>query len=54
MLLGGLRIAGVLPQADPQVDQVAKQLSQRLNPTQQTALRNVGKLFIDAGAQSPI
>ncbi len=52
VLLGGLRVAGVLPQADASVDAVAKRLGEKLNPAQQGALRNVGKLFIEAGART--
>jgi hypothetical protein len=54
VLLAAMRIAGVLPQSEPAVDQTAQQLAARLNPTQAEALRSLGKRFVDAGARTDV
>ncbi|MCS6797689.1 MAG: tetratricopeptide repeat protein [Myxococcota bacterium] len=51
VLLAGLRLAG-LGTADPQVDEVARQLQPRLGIQQLEALRRVAKAFVEHGART--
>ncbi|MCA9607671.1 MAG: tetratricopeptide repeat protein, partial [Myxococcales bacterium] len=54
VLMAGLRIAGVIPQADPAAEQAAQQLAGKIQPAQVDALRRLGKRFVDAGARTDI
>jgi tetratricopeptide (TPR) repeat protein len=54
VLLAAMRIAGVLPQSEPAIDQTAQQLAARLTPAQAEALRSLGKRFVDAGARTDV
>jgi hypothetical protein len=53
VLLAGLRIAGVSP-GDAQIDQMAQQLTAKLQPAQIEALRSIGKRFVEAGGSTDI
>ena len=53
-LMAGLRIAGVIPQADPQAEAYAQQLGPKVQPAQRDALRRLGKRFVEAGARTDI
>ncbi len=53
VLLAGLRIAGVAP-GDAQIDQMAQQLTAKLQPAQTEALRSIGKRFVEAGGSTDI
>jgi len=54
VLMAGLRLSGVLNQADPQVDSVAQQLAPKVQQAQKDALRRLGKRFVEAGARTDI
>jgi tetratricopeptide (TPR) repeat protein len=54
VLMAGLRIAGVVPQAEPAIEQAAQQIASKVQPAQRDALRTVAKQFVDAGARTDI
>ncbi len=54
VLMAGLRLAGVIPQADPAAEQAAQQLAGKIQPAQVDALRRLGKRFVEAGARTDI
>ncbi|MBW2460786.1 MAG: hypothetical protein JRH11_04010, partial [Deltaproteobacteria bacterium] len=54
VLLAGLRIAGVAPAGDPQIESMAQQLKARLAPAQFEALKSVAKRFIEAGGSTDL
>ncbi|MGF1469684.1 MAG: tetratricopeptide repeat protein [Sandaracinaceae bacterium] len=54
VLLAGLRIAGVMPAAEPAVEQAAQQLAAKMQPAQRDSLRSFAKRFMEAGARTDI
>ncbi|MGE0785808.1 MAG: tetratricopeptide repeat protein [Sandaracinaceae bacterium] len=54
VLMAGLRLSGVVPQADAQTEQIAQQLAAKIQPAQRDALRTLAKRFVDAGARTDI
>ncbi len=54
VLMAGLRISGVVPQADAATEQAAQQIASKIQPAQRDALRSLAKRFVDAGARTDI
>ena len=54
VLMAGLRLSGVVPKAEPGIEQLAQQLAGKMQTAQRDALRNLAKRFVDAGARTDI
>ena len=53
-LLGAVRVAGVSPAGDPNIEATAQAIAQRLEPRETENLRAACKLFVEAGAKTDL